>query len=150
MFERLQNDLKVAMKAGDAGTVGTLRYLIAQVKNFEIEKRAKESGFVASDEDVMSVLKKEVKKRQDSIALFREGNRADLAEHEEKEIVIIQAYLPESMSREAIEEIVKKVIADGAGDFGAVMREVTKSTKGNADGRLVSEIVKEHLASHGA
>ena len=146
VFERLEDDLKTALKGGDKDRVSVIRMAKAAVKNREIEKRDP-----LNDEEVCSVLMSLARRAKDSIEQFSKGGRQELADKEERELAIIQAYLPQQLSADEIRGIVKDVIpelgAAGPGDMGKVMRSVMSKVKGKADGRLVSELVKEALVS---
>ena len=135
------------MKNADSERVGILRLLLSAIHNEEIAKRGRGGeGPLDPDEEIV-VLKREAKKRKESIELYRQGGRNDLAEKEEREFRVISQYLPPEMSREAVEETVRKVIASGQKDFGSVMKEAMKELKGKADGKLVAEVIKSALGS---
>lgn len=142
--EKLSEDLKQAMKAKDETRVRTIRLLIAAIKNFEVEKMAQ-----ATDEDVLQVMSKEVKKRLESIEMYRQAKREDLAAEEEKELKIIKSYMPEQMSEEQIRDIAKKLIEQhnlsSPKDVGTAMKLIMPQLKGKADGKLVNRIVQELL-----
>ncbi len=145
--EKISADLKEAMKAGEAKKRDTLRLLDSAIKNMEIEKQKRETGL--SDEEVLEVISRAVKQRQDSIRQFEEGGRADLAENEKEELVILMPYLPEQLSEAEITEIAKAVIAEtganNVGDLGKVMGQIMGKVKGKADGNVVREIAKKIL-----
>ena len=141
----IEEDLKSSMKNADTERVGILRLLMSAIHNEEIAKRGRGgSGPLDPDEEI-AVLKREAKKRKESIELYRKGGRNDLAEKEERELKVINQYLPPEMSREAVEEKVKKVIAAGTKDFGLVMKEVMKELKGQVAGEVVAEVIKSLL-----
>lgn len=143
----IEEDLKSSMKNADSERVGILRLLLSAIHNEEIAKRGRGGeGSLDPDEEIV-VLKREAKKRKESIELYRQGGRNDLAEKEERELKVISQYLPPEMSREAVEETVRKVIASGQKDFGSVMKEAMKELKGQADGKLVAEVIKSALGS---
>lgn len=145
LYEQITSDLKTAMKAGDQPRVDTIRFVLSGLNNFKKEKQVKEPDAALTDEETTALLQKEVKKRRDSIQLFKDGNRADLVEKEEADLAIIQAYLPKELSREELEKIVGDVMAGGAGDFNSVMKETMKQVKGRADGKMVGEVIKAKL-----
>jgi uncharacterized protein YqeY len=149
LLAKLQLDAKAALKSGDEARVSVLRMMLAELHNREIAGR---SGGNASltDTEVEAVLRKEVKRRNESKTLFLQGKRNDLAEQAQKEIVIIQGYLSPTIDATAIEAIVDEVLRGGASDFAAVMREAMQRLKGKADGVVVSEIVKRKLSEHGS
>ncbi len=160
--EKIESDLKAGLKKADYFLVGVLRLLIASIHNEEISKRGKNRADILVDEimtddEVISVLKKEAKKRKEAIDIYSQTERKDLLQKEQKELEIIFQYLPEELEEKVVEDIVKKIIFDnqqtasgqkitkGNSDFGLVMKEVMKELKGKADGNLVSEVVKRLL-----
>ena len=149
LHQQITDDLKIAMKAANEFEVGTLRMLSAALHNKEIEKKGKGLEAVLSDEEVIEVLTREAKKRKEAAELYVKGNRNDLAEKETKELEFIKKYLPEQMSQEEIEKIVKAALektgAREVKEFGKVMAEAMKDLKGKADASVVSEIVKKLL-----
>lgn len=142
--EKITADIKSAMIAKDANKLGTLRMLSAAIQSEEINARAKGIE-VLSDEDVMKILRRENKKREESVKVYMDGNRPDLAEGEKKEIEIISAYLPKDMSESEIRALVEKAIAAGAKDLGSVMKAVNAEAGGRAPGKVVSEMAKQML-----
>ncbi len=145
--ERLTEDMKAAMKSGDSFALGILRMAIAAVNTKSIEKRGKGLPPEMSDEEVLDVLAKEAKRREDSVQQFTDGGRPELAEAELKEREFLAKYLPAQMSREEVVAAVEAIISASASkDFPMVMKEAMAQLKGKADGKLVGEIVKEKLA----
>ncbi|HLA03787.1 MAG TPA: GatB/YqeY domain-containing protein [Patescibacteria group bacterium] len=146
LFTKIQQDLTDSLKQKNEIKTSTLRLVISEIGNSRIEKRAD-----LTDEDIIQVISKEAKKRQESIAAFKQGERADLAEKEEKELLILKTYLPEPISDEELLKIVDSQIAEiGAKDIkdlGKVMSAVLSKVKGRADGGAVSAIVKSKLSS---
>src|SRR3989338_167741 len=142
--EKLQQDLKDALKSGDSRKRMVLGMVIAAVKNKEIEKRSE-----LGDEEIVAVITSEVKKRRDAVAQYEKGGRPELAEQEKQETNILMGYMPEQMPEEQIRAEVKKAIAEtGAKDvkeMGKVLGALMPKVKGKADGQLVSQIVKEEL-----
>jgi uncharacterized protein len=145
LYEQINSDLKTAMKAGDKPRVEVLRFVLAGLNSFQKDKQVKEPGATITDEETVSVLQKEIKRRRESIELFKQGNRDDLVTKEEGDLTIIAAYVPKALSREEIEKIVSDVMAAGASDFNSVMKETMKAVKGRADGRAVGEVIKAKL-----
>lgn len=143
--ERIESDLKTSMKNADSFRVGILRLLKSAIQNEVINQKVKTGSDEATDELVISVLKREAKKHKESIAIYSESGRLDLSEPEERELKVIQEYLPEELSREAIEVVVRDVIASGASEFSSVMKEAMARFGGAADGKIVSEVVKSLL-----
>ena len=145
--QKITNDLKDSIKNKDQLRTSTLRMMIASMKNLAIEKKVG----ALEDQDVIKVLSKQAKQRNDSIESFKKGDRADLAEKETKELKILKSYLPEQLGEDKIEEIIKKIIAEtGArskSDFGKVMKLTMQELKGQADGKLVTSIVQKLLTA---
>ena len=148
LSDKIQSDVIEAMKAKDELKVSTLRMLNAAVKNFEIEKGG--AGFSASEEDMLVIIQKQVKQRQDSIQSFKSGGRQELAQKEEKELKILQGYLPAMMSDEEIAKVVglaiKETGASSPADIGQVMGKISGHLKGKADMTTVSKFVREKLS----
>ncbi|MFC1942859.1 GatB/YqeY domain-containing protein [Chloroflexota bacterium] len=142
--QKLTDDLKLAMKSGDTVKRTTIRLLMASINNAEIAKRA-----VLEEADILGIIAKDVRQHQESIESFKQGNRQDLVDKEEAEMVIIQSYLPQQVSREEIVETARKIIAEvgaqGPGDKGKVMPKIIAQLKGKADGREINEVVTELL-----
>ena len=144
--EKILEDIKTAMKAKDQVTLETLRFLNAAIKNKEMEP-----GVTSlTDNDVLAVLKKSVKQRNESIEQFEKAGRTDLVASEKAGLTILEKYLPKAMSRDQIEKIITEVIsslnANSIKQMGAVMKEVQAKCQGAADGKLVSELVKAKLS----
>lgn len=142
---RLLEDLKNAMKAGDQNRVGVLRFLNSAIHNKEIEKRSKSGASELTEEEILAVVMSEAKKRRESIEIFRKGSRSDLAEKEEQELSIIQSYLPKQLGLEEIEKEIDVILQKNPNlsNFGLAMKEVMKFLKGKADAAVVSEILKK-------
>lgn len=148
---KIENDLKEAFRAKKEILVGILRLLKTALMNAEIEKRTKENKreVELTDEEVMAVIKRQLKNAEESRELFVQGKRDDLVQKTTQEIEILKQYLPEELSEEAIKETVKKKISEmgnpGPQDFGKVMAEVMKELKGQAGGEAVAKVVRESL-----
>ncbi len=144
LLSKLQSDLKNAQLERDEIKVSTLRLLLSEIKNTEIQK-----GGELSDEDVISVIQKEVKKRKEAALGFRSGGREEQAQKEEAEGTILQAYLPAQLSNEELTRIVKESInetgATSIQDMGKVIGMVMGKVRGQAQGSTVSALVKEKL-----
>ena len=142
--EKIDEDIKSAMKAKEELKLSVLRMLKAAIGNAEI---AKKRSFV--DEDIFSILQTSVKQRKDSAEQFRAGNRPELAEKETAEIKILETYLPAQLGEQEVRELVAKVVletgAAGAKDIGKVMGKLMPLVKGKADGGLVNRLVRETL-----
>lgn len=147
--DTIQEDLKTAMIAKDELALSTIRMLKSALQYFEIQKGG--AGYSATDEDVLEVVSKEIKKRRESIEAYKNAGRTESAEKETTEMNILQKYLPEQMSedevRKLIDEAIVKTGATQMSDMGKVMGMLSAQTKGKADGSLVSSIVKEKLTS---
>jgi uncharacterized protein YqeY len=141
---KLADDLKQALKSGDTVRRDTLRLLISSVNNAEMAKQAP-----LTDADILGVIAKEVKRRQESIDAFKKGNRPDLVAKEEAEMAILQGYLPAQLSHDdivaAAREVIAAVGAKGPGDKGRVMQQLMPRLKGRADGKEINDVVTQLL-----
>lgn len=144
--ERMEADLKTAMKARDNDRRDALRYVISAFKYAEIDARA-----ALSPEDELKLVRQQVKQRQDSIEQFRAGNREDLVEKEEVQLRILETYLPQQMSDDDlmafVEQGISEAEATGPKDMGKVMGLLNKQADGRVDGRRLSAAVKDALAA---
>ncbi len=143
---KLNEALKAAMVAKDTARRDVIRLMQSAIKQIEIDERK-----VLANDDVLSILQKEVKKRRESAEEARKAGRSDIADGEEAEIVIIEQFLPQQLSRAEIEVLVRDAIAQTgattAKDMGKVMGALMPKTKGVADGKLVNEVVRSLLSS---
>jgi uncharacterized protein YqeY len=144
--ERIAQDLSEALKARDDRKLSALRLLRAEIKKREVSGQKRE----LSEAEVQEAISTLVKQRKESIRLFGEGQRQDLVEKEEKELQILLAYLPQPFSQTEIEALIDRVIgetqATGPRDHGKVMKAVMTQVAGRADGKAVSESVKQKLS----
>lgn len=139
---RLQRAMKEALKAGDRVRLDTIRLVLAEIRNAEIEKRAP-----LEEDEIVALLRKGIKKREESLAYFRQGNREDLVERTEAEIAVLSEFLPPPMTEDELAALVRDVLAafPEKPAFGAVMKEVMRRVEGRAEGRVVSEVVRKLL-----
>ncbi len=146
--QKIHEDLKQSMMARDELRTSTLRLLISALQYHEIQKGG--AGYKATDEDVIDVIGREIKKRKEAIELYKQGGRNELAQKEEKELEILKAYLPEQMSegeiRKLVEETIAQTEAPGMHDMSKVMGALMPKVKGKADASLVSNLVREALS----
>lgn len=141
----LQEDMKTALRAHDTVRLDAVRFLMAQVKNVQIDKPGHAP---VTEPEFMQITKKLVKNSEESIAQFKAGNRTDLVEEEEAKLAFWKAYLPEQLSEEAIRQLAQEVItASSAKEMGPLIGQVMAKTAGRADGGTVSRIVRELLQS---
>ena len=147
MLEQIQNDLRESLKNKDEIKVSTLRLLIGAIKNFAIEKES--TSYIPTDEEIVEVIRKEAKKRKESIEQFEAGGRNELVEKETKELQILESYLPAQMSEKEVEKIIEQKIqelgATSAAEIGKVMGTLSQELKGKADMGFVSSIVRKKL-----
>lgn len=143
--ERLRTDMAEAMRGGDQQRRDLLRMLLAAVKQEEVDSRQ-----ALADDGVLRVLQRQAKQRRESIADAQSAGRADLAAQEEAELALIEHYLPQMMGRDEVRALAAQTIADlGAADMksmGRVMSQLMPRLQGRADGRLVSDVVRELLS----
>jgi uncharacterized protein YqeY len=149
LYERITKDYMQAVKNKDTLRIEVLSLLRSAIKYREIDLR--EKGKELNDDEVIDVINKEIKKRKEAIELYKQGERFDLAEKEEKELKILEEYLPEKLSEEEIKGIVKQIIekveAKDMKDFGKVMKYAMVELRGRADGETVRKIVEDLLKS---
>lgn len=142
----LNEDIKKAMKSHDKERLSVLRMMKASLQNETIKK-----GSDLSEEEDLAVVSREKKQRNDSLEEFQKANRPDLVQALEKELSIVDEYLPEQLSEEEIRKIVKDAVAEtdahSMKDMGKVMAALMPKTKGKADGKLVNQLVKNELQS---
>jgi uncharacterized protein YqeY len=147
LLARLDSDIKDAMRARAAERLGVLRMLKSSLKAYAIDKGLADDA--VDDATALSIVRKEMKKRQDSIEAFEKGGRADLADKEKAEAEVLAVYLPQPLSSEEVEALVKSVIAEvGAtskAQMGVVMKAATERAAGRADGRALSAAVGKLL-----
>ena len=143
--EQLNDVMKQSMKSKDSLRLSVVRMVRSAIQNREIEQKQE-----LDDQRVVEVISSLVKQRRESIRLYQDGNRQDLVDKEEGELAILLGFLPAQLERAEIEELVLRIIAEtgaaGAKDMGRVMKGVIPFTAGRADGRLVSDIVRQHLS----
>jgi len=144
--EKISNDYKEAMKARDSVKSTILNTVRAEIINAAIAKKKPK----CDDNDIIAILRKQVKQHDDSIVQFTQGNRLDLVEKEKAELQILKSYLPEELSSDAIKQIIEEAVAStgasGIKDMGKVMKEVTAKVAGKADGKAVSDLVRQRLS----
>jgi len=145
LYQKIESDMKEAMRRKDAGKLSVLRMLVSAVKTMEIDKKLKE----AQDGDVIKILQTQVKQHKESIAQFEKGNRADLVSKETAELKVLEGYLPKQLTESEIEAMVKSAISESGAttkqDMGKVMKLVMEKAGGRADGKLISALVSNLL-----
>lgn len=136
--------MKLAMKSQDKFRLSVIRMVRAAIQNVEIDKKVE-----LSDDEVLVVLNREVKQRNDSLQEFKNANREDLASKTEREIAILMEYMPQQLSREELEVLVQEAVTEtGASskkDMGKIMQYLMPKIQGRADGKLVNQIVQQYL-----
>lgn len=144
LTHQLQEDMKSAMKAKDKETLSVIRMIRAAIKYKELER-----GTELADQEVVDVLARELKQRNDSLHGFKQAGRDDLIGKTEREIAIIKRYLPEPLSEETLRQMVSEAVqavgASSRADMGKVMAQLMPKVKGRADGKLVNRLVQEEL-----
>ncbi|MDO8687591.1 MAG: GatB/YqeY domain-containing protein [Dehalococcoidales bacterium] len=144
--KKLNDDLKQAMRGGDTVRRSVIRLVFAAVQNAEIARQAALEG-----NDILGIIAKEARQREESILAFKQGNRPDLVAQEEAELAILKEYLPQAMTRDEIITVARRIIgevgAQTARDKGKVMPKIVAELKGKADGREINTVVTELLGS---
>ena len=145
LVEKILQDYQAALKQRDTIRASILNFLRSEMNYYAIEKKKDK----LDDQDVIAVIKKQVKSHQDSIEQFEKGNRADLVEKEKKELEILKSYLPEELSEADLKKVIEEVIAAIPNatikEMGKIIKEVMAKTAGRADGKLISDLVREKL-----
>ncbi len=149
LLEQIDHDLKKAMKARDAFTLGTLRMVKSALKYAALEQGG--AATLLLEADALAVIRKQIKQREDSVMSFEQGARPELAEKEKMEIAILRAYLPQALSEEEMELLVREAMdevhATSKKDMGAVMKAAQVKAAGRADGRALSAITQRLLGA---
>jgi uncharacterized protein len=142
--ETLLADMKEALRAKDSLRLNTIRSVISAIKNQEIDLRKD-----IEEEGILTLVTREVKKRKEASALFKEGGRTDLMEKEDQEMVVLQVYLPEQVSEEVLRtrilEVIAETGAEGMKDLGRIMKVLVPEFKGKADNDLIKDLAGEFL-----
>ncbi len=145
LMDRLNEDMKLAMKNKDKFKLSVIRMVISSIKYVEIEKRSS-----LSDDQIIDVLTREVKQRRDSLQEFEKANRTDLIGKIKEELAILQDYLPEQLTEEELKKIVQETVqeigASNKSEMGKVMSAVMPKVKGRADGKMINKLVQEVLS----
>ena len=144
LLTRLQEDLNAARKAGDKAAVIVIGTTIAEARNLEIEQRRS-----LTDDDVVDVIRKAIKRRREAIELYLSAKRDDLVAKERSELATLEGYLPPQVDAEEIRAAVRTAIAGGATNIGAVMGRVIPQFKGRAEGSTINAIAREELSRQG-
>jgi hypothetical protein len=144
LSEKIADDFKVALKTGDKDKVSVLRLIKSTMKNKEIEKKT-----ALTDEEIQAILRSFVKRGKESIEQFSKAGRSDLVEKEKKELSLIQDYLPRQLSEDEVKKVVSDIMNEqglsGPKDLGKAMKAAMARLRGQADGKLLNNIVKEML-----
>ncbi|MBN2452894.1 MAG: GatB/YqeY domain-containing protein [Candidatus Omnitrophica bacterium] len=145
MYEKIESDMKAALKQGETVKLSTLRMLIAAIRQVQIDKNLKTIG----DDITLPIIQRHIKQHKDSIEQFKTGNRQDLADKELAELKILEAYMPAQISEEELSALVKSAISESAAaskaDIGKVMKLVMEKAKGRCDGKSVNQLVARLL-----
>jgi len=148
--EKILNDYKSAMKSKDSLRSAVINFLRADLMNVAMAKKKAK----LDDAEVVATIRKQIKQRQDSIEQFTKGGRQELADKEARELEILKTYLPLELSADQIKKMIEEAVAatgaQGMKDMGKVMKEVGAKVSGQADGKLVSDLVRERLSGPGA
>ncbi|MCX5686000.1 MAG: GatB/YqeY domain-containing protein [Candidatus Omnitrophica bacterium] len=145
LYQKIEADVRLALKNGEAAKLSVLRMLLSAVKMFEIEKNVKRTG----EADILQIIQRQIKQHKDSIEQFEKGKRADLADKERQELKILESYMPEQMGEEELAGIVKEAIGSSGAvtkaEVGKVMKIAMEKAKGRADGKAVRDLAMKML-----
>lgn len=141
LLDQIQSEVALAQKARDQLKIDTLRFLLGAIFNFQIEKG---KDYVATDNDVLNVISKQVKTHKESIEMFGKANRQDLVDRETAELKILQIYLPAQLSEEEVKNKIDEIKSQNLdADFGTLMKLAMADLKGKADGSLISKLIRD-------
>jgi uncharacterized protein YqeY len=147
--QRIQNDLKEAMRDNDERRKTVVRLIMAGIRNAEVDARTDGRGGVLSENDILAIIRREMKQHEESLAEFRQAGRVEMVAEQMAELEILKSYLPQQLSREQITALAQQTIADvkatSPKQQGEVMKALLPKVKDIADGKLVSEVVRELL-----
>lgn len=147
LLDKLKFDLTRSLKAGDQVRLGTMRFLLAAVRNLAIDKYGAAGEASLTDADVLDVIKKQAKTHKESVEAFSKAGRSDLVDKEQAELSILQSFLPSEMSDADIRAILDPIAATGGSNFGLLMKQAMSVVSGRADGKRVSDILKSLLSN---
>lgn len=145
LLEKINDDLKSAMKSGQKDRVEVLRFISSGLYNAQKDKNVKQPGAVLTDDEAIAVLQKEAKRRREAVPLFRRGKRDDLVRKEEAGLAVMYEYIPKELSAAELEKIIDDLKAKGFGDFNTLMREAMKLVKGRVGGKTVGDVIKKKI-----
>ncbi len=145
LLDTLKSDLTAALKNRESVRVETLRFLLAAVRNEAIAKYGAEGEAGMKDDDVLQVIKKQVKTHNESVTAFDAAGRKELADNERAQLTVLEAYLPAQMSDEELTKLLEPVVASGEQNFGLLMKSAMAAVAGKADGGRVSQLLKQML-----
>ena len=144
IIDKIKDTLKIAMKESKKDKVLAIRNILEKIKKIEVDSQKE-----LDENEIIKIISKYAKQLRESIVQFKAGNRMDLVQKEEKELKIVEEFLPQQLSKEKIDKIAQDVIkelnAKNMSDMGMVMKKIMDITKGSADGKLISEAVKGYL-----
>jgi len=147
LYEEINEHLKEALKSKKTDALNALRGLKAVIKNKEVELRRK-----LEDNEIIQLIAKQIKQRKESIAQFQKGNRPDLVEKEEKELKVLEQFMPPPLSEEALDKILQEIITEtgaiGPQDMGKVMKIAMSRLSGRAEGKVISQKVRQFLTQY--
>ncbi|MCL5774446.1 MAG: GatB/YqeY domain-containing protein [Firmicutes bacterium] len=145
LLDQIKTDVKESMKKGDKMRLETLRFLLAAIKNSAITKYGSQGESKVTDEDVLEIVKRQVKTHKESVEAFHKGGRDDLVAHEEAQLAILETFMPKQLSDEELAAILAPIASSGEANFGLLMKQAVAAVKGQADGSRISAKIKEML-----
>lgn len=145
LLDQIKTDVKDSLKKGDKMRVETLRFLLAAVKNSAISKYGSQGESKVTDEDVLDIVKRQVKTHKESIEAFQKGGRDDLVVQEQAQLAILEAFMPKQLSDEELAQILAPIAASGEANFGLLMKQAVAAVKGQADGSRISAKLKQMM-----
>ncbi len=144
IIEKIQNKIKEFQKSGENISVDTLRLLLSEIHNYEIKKRGLDNKNLSED-DVIQIIQKEIKKRKESLEFFKKAQRNDLIAKTKKEIETLSLYAPQILNEEELSKIIEDLINQGFNDFNSLMKKIMENYKGKIDGSMAAKLIKQKL-----
>jgi len=145
LIDTLQQDIQNSLKKGDSLRVSTLRMVLSAIRNAGIAKYGAQADESITEQDIQDVFKKQVKQHKESIEAYQKGNRQDLVTAEQQELDILNEFLPEELSDEAVKALLVPIVESGETNMGLLMKQGMSAVQGKADGKRVSSLLKELL-----
>ncbi len=148
LHNSLQQDVTASLKRGDTVRVGTIRFLLAAIRNAAISKYGAKGESSLTDDDIFDVIKKQVKSHRESIEAYQKAGRAELVDKETGELTILESFLPKQMPDEELKKLLEPIASSGEKNFGLLMKQAMNIVKGRVEGGRVASLLKQMVDTH--